>query len=80
MLFHTSALRAKLFMLHFSLAEAWCSYVHQTFAVAQQPTSCSKGQAGGQRDYPMYKRKDEKDKEQFYFPLQCCQGKAGEDH
>lgn len=80
MLFHTSALRAELFMLHFSLAEAWCAYVHQTFAAAEQATLCSKGQAGGQTQCPMYNRKDEKGKEQFYFPLQCCQGKAGEDH
>lgn len=49
MLFHTFALRAKLFMLHFPLSEAWCFYVHQVFAVAEQPTSCSEGQAGGQR-------------------------------
>lgn len=48
MLFHTSALRAELFMLHFSVAESWCSYVHQTFAAAEQATLCSEGQAGGQ--------------------------------
>lgn len=49
MLFHTSPLRAELFMLHFSLAEAWCSYAHQTFAAVQQPTLCSKAEAGGHR-------------------------------
>lgn len=49
MLFHTSAVRAKLFMLHFPLAEAWCSYVHQKFAVAEQPTPCTEGHEGGQR-------------------------------
>jgi len=63
MLFHASASGAEFFMLHFSLAEAWCSYLHQPFSAAEQPALCSKGQAGGQRYCPMYKRKDDKGKE-----------------